>query len=552
MTLGQRIRARREALGLSQEQVAEKMGVSRQAVGKWESDDARPGTDNLIRLAALLEMEVQELAAGEPAPLSKRAFPWRWIALGFAGLSLILALILFASLARGGETDSPGGETSSLSQEQPPSYPESIRLERETKYDFAPALTASQPAEEALPQGWEEHILCQLPLGDGTLLAVAVPVPQEGASSRYNLWAVTRPDPEAPWTALARFADDCEHPEQLQWDAFRRTLGYSGWRLTLPESAYGSAGLPPSSYYFSLDDSGEPAMAFALSGTYCGELDVDGDGERELLSLSSYDWGQFLEIYDLGGEGFYLYSLKSGLSQQLALDGEGFYFSEVPEGPRYPKLRDGALWREDLCGTGGDPTWDALTPDVMDVTISFAGGGPLSSGQDPDAVLARDSGGGPLPTDRQYARLALQCLYELTGWKPERVWAQASEFTIYFSLYEDGFNGRSFFTFDKWYDPEQIPALYLTWAEEADWSPLSAVQAARHMGTELLTGMELARAWYDRLPLISGGPIVDEGTGPYFEPALFLADGRSYRVETDDALHVLTFLQGPYPQDFVG
>ena len=85
MTLGQRIRERREALGLSQEQVAEKMGVSRQAVGKWESDDARPSTDNLLRLAALLVVEVQELASGEtPAP-PQRKFPWRGTALDGAG-----------------------------------------------------------------------------------------------------------------------------------------------------------------------------------------------------------------------------------------------------------------------------------------------------------------------------------------------------------------------------------------------------------------------------------------------------------------------------------
>ena len=44
--------------------------------------------------------------------------------------------------------------------------------------------------------------------------------------------------------------------------------------------------------------------------------------------------------------------------------------------------------------------------------------------------------------------------------------------------------------------------------------------------------------------------MADRGTGPYFEPALFLADGRSYLVQTNDDLHVLTHLQGPYPKDF--
>ena len=47
MTLGQNIQAARKAKGLSQETLAEKIGVSRQALGKWEKDTALPGLDNL-------------------------------------------------------------------------------------------------------------------------------------------------------------------------------------------------------------------------------------------------------------------------------------------------------------------------------------------------------------------------------------------------------------------------------------------------------------------------------------------------------------------------
>ena len=146
----------------------------------------------------------------------------------------------------------------------------------------------------------------------------------------------------------------------------------------------------------------------------------------------------------------------------------------------------------------------------------------------------------------------LQCLYDLTGWKPDSVWCLATEFDVHFSLYEDGFANRSYFSFGKWFDGEQIPALSLTWAEEEDWSPLSAAQAAEHLGTQECTGTELAAIWYSRLPLISGGPIADQGWGPYGDPALFLADGRAYQVKTDDTLHVLTYLQGPCPKDFYG
>ena len=47
MTLGQNLQAARKAKGLSQETLAEQIGVSRQALGKWEKDIALPGLDNL-------------------------------------------------------------------------------------------------------------------------------------------------------------------------------------------------------------------------------------------------------------------------------------------------------------------------------------------------------------------------------------------------------------------------------------------------------------------------------------------------------------------------
>ena len=61
MTLGQNIQAARKAKGLSQEALAEKIGVSRQALGKWEKDTALPGLDNLQALAAALGTGVDAL-----------------------------------------------------------------------------------------------------------------------------------------------------------------------------------------------------------------------------------------------------------------------------------------------------------------------------------------------------------------------------------------------------------------------------------------------------------------------------------------------------------
>ena len=65
MTLGQNIQNARKAKGMSQETLAEKIGVSRQALGKWEKDTALPGLDNLQALAAELGVGVDALLGAQ-------------------------------------------------------------------------------------------------------------------------------------------------------------------------------------------------------------------------------------------------------------------------------------------------------------------------------------------------------------------------------------------------------------------------------------------------------------------------------------------------------
>lgn len=59
--LGENIAKFRKEKGLSQEKVAEYMGVSRQAVTKWESNISKPSSDNLIKLAELFGVRVDVL-----------------------------------------------------------------------------------------------------------------------------------------------------------------------------------------------------------------------------------------------------------------------------------------------------------------------------------------------------------------------------------------------------------------------------------------------------------------------------------------------------------
>ncbi len=65
-TIGQRILALRRAAGMSQEALAAAVGVSRQALGKWEADQSLPGLDNLLALAEALHTSCDELLTGRP------------------------------------------------------------------------------------------------------------------------------------------------------------------------------------------------------------------------------------------------------------------------------------------------------------------------------------------------------------------------------------------------------------------------------------------------------------------------------------------------------
>lgn len=66
MTMGQRLLALRTQAGLSQEALAERLGVSRQSISKWETDGSIPDLDRLIRLSEIFGVTLDELVKGIP------------------------------------------------------------------------------------------------------------------------------------------------------------------------------------------------------------------------------------------------------------------------------------------------------------------------------------------------------------------------------------------------------------------------------------------------------------------------------------------------------
>lgn len=65
LQIGERLQEYRKNLGLSQEEFAEKIGVSRQAVSKWELDKAYPDLDRLVCICGILNVRIDELIYGK-------------------------------------------------------------------------------------------------------------------------------------------------------------------------------------------------------------------------------------------------------------------------------------------------------------------------------------------------------------------------------------------------------------------------------------------------------------------------------------------------------
>lgn len=58
MTTGEKLAFLRKKKGITQEQLSEQVGVSRQSVSRWEMDAAFPETDKLIKLSRLFERSI--------------------------------------------------------------------------------------------------------------------------------------------------------------------------------------------------------------------------------------------------------------------------------------------------------------------------------------------------------------------------------------------------------------------------------------------------------------------------------------------------------------
>lgn len=100
MTMADRIQHLRKSRGMSQEELADKMGVSRQAVSKWESEQSSPDIEKLIMLSDYFNVTTdyllkgtEPLAAAAVEKTDARIFSAIGTALNFVGL--IVAMMIW-------------------------------------------------------------------------------------------------------------------------------------------------------------------------------------------------------------------------------------------------------------------------------------------------------------------------------------------------------------------------------------------------------------------------------------------------------------------------
>ncbi len=98
MTIADRIQHLRKARGLSQEELADAVGVSRQAVSKWESEQSIPDIDKVVALSDYFETTTDYLLKGIE-PLPSKGFSLNAMVFTVAGTALNVTALLVAMVS---------------------------------------------------------------------------------------------------------------------------------------------------------------------------------------------------------------------------------------------------------------------------------------------------------------------------------------------------------------------------------------------------------------------------------------------------------------------
>lgn len=95
MNLSKQIKRLREAAGFSQEELAEKIYVSRQTISNWENERSYPDIHNLLLLSVLFDVTLDELVKGDVETMKKiigndEMNKYSWIMVGTIGAAAVV------------------------------------------------------------------------------------------------------------------------------------------------------------------------------------------------------------------------------------------------------------------------------------------------------------------------------------------------------------------------------------------------------------------------------------------------------------------------------
>ncbi len=571
MTYGTCIKQAREDLRLTQEQLAEQLDISRQAVSKWEADLSRPTREKLDKLSEILnipsgtwaQIDAEMESANKPPDTSR---PWKVATAALAAVCLILTVCLTVSLWPKPESapeDPPPTENLPaapvLEEPEEPSaaFPDTLPLSIRRDFDFGDwPLGEYDPAEvpylEDDGKVMENELWCDW-FPDGTRLSlVKASAYWDQTAARSNIYLLWAPPVETTggdleYRILYRigedyFGEDCGDLEAVP---FENVLGYDGFKITMSHAD----NFYRDSAYIVPGPDGVPCVV-TMTGAAGHEADINDDGVLEIVSFNQYLPGW--EIIDTteGEEGSFTYALDyadlelpDDVTFDFNPDRGGFilYNGDNALVSRYV-LRDGELVRLPPTDFSVADYPDVVGTELTFITDDRAEG--LSDKIDPDDILPYTPN--VRITHRQQAYLALQELYNMTGLKVDSCYCAASEYGVHFSLLPDGFNQRGFFHFGfntHYGNVDNIPSIYIHWKElDNDWSPLSLEEAAKPgPGTK----EEDAILWYyDRMKIFSTG----EASHVNFED-LWLENGDRYVCSINDTEWgpALWSITGPYP-----
>lgn len=99
MNLGDKIYTLRKQYGLSQEELGDKLNVSRQTISKWERNESTPDLDKIAPLCALFDLSADELLQDKPQIEKQTELETKTVKTkGFFNIRIAAALILCAAI----------------------------------------------------------------------------------------------------------------------------------------------------------------------------------------------------------------------------------------------------------------------------------------------------------------------------------------------------------------------------------------------------------------------------------------------------------------------